>query len=321
MRDPLLRSLFCKKSANSSVEDSSHDSWLNRVRENLAQLLLPSPLKPSAANGAPIHLLQFEKSARPAGAQGASLLAHAAVLIAVILFLAKGPRIFRDPGPIIRPGDSSITISAATIRTVAGPHPSDGRGNGGDLNPLPPTAGTPPVRSAIQIVKPTSPANQNSILPEPPTILDPNAPAILNSGRIGLDWKSDQNNSAGPGSGHGIGTGPGGGAGTRDPGQYGSGSDNTFYGPGFIPPQCVYCPFPTYSDDARKAKVQGAVTLRVLIGADGRAQDVRIVKGIGFGLDERAIETVRNWKFIAARDSGKRSVSSWVTVEAVFRLF
>ena len=321
MRDPLLRSLFGKKSANSSVEDSSHDSWLYRVRENLAQLLLPSPLKPSAANGAPIHLLQFEKSPRPASAQGASLLTHVAVLIAVILFLAKGPRIFRDPALTVQPGDSSITISAATIRTVAGAHPSDGRGNGGERNPLPPSSGDPLTRSALQIVRPTLPANQNSILPEPPTILDPNAPAILNSGRIGLDWMSDQNNSPGPGSGHGIGTGPGGGVGTGDPGQYGSGSDNTIYGPVFIPPQCAYCPYPTYSDDARKAKVQGAVTLRVLIGADGRAQDVRIVKGIGFGLDERAIETVRNWKFIPGRDSAKRQVASWVTVEAVFRLF
>jgi protein TonB len=63
------------------------------------------------------------------------------------------------------------------------------------------------------------------------------------------------------------------------------------------------------------------VTLAVLVGADGRAQDVRIIKGIGFGLDERAVETVRGWRFTAARDGAKRSVAAWVTVEAVFRLF
>jgi protein TonB len=67
--------------------------------------------------------------------------------------------------------------------------------------------------------------------------------------------------------------------------------------------------------------VQGSVTLQVLVGADGRAQDVRIVKGIGFGLDERAVEAVRGWKFIAARDGAKHTVEAWVTVEAVFRLF
>jgi protein TonB len=83
----------------------------------------------------------------------------------------------------------------------------------------------------------------------------------------------------------------------------------------------VYCPYPTYTDEARHGKVQGAVTLQVLVGADGRAQDVRIVKGIGFGLDERAVETVRGWKFIPARDGAKRAVPAWVTVEAVFRLF
>jgi protein TonB len=57
------------------------------------------------------------------------------------------------------------------------------------------------------------------------------------------------------------------------------------------------------------------------VGADGRAQDVRIVKGIGFGLDERAAETVRGWKFAPARDGAKHAVATWVTVEAFFRLF
>jgi TonB family protein len=63
------------------------------------------------------------------------------------------------------------------------------------------------------------------------------------------------------------------------------------------------------------------VTLEVLVGADGRAQDVRMIKGIGFGLDERAVETVRGWKFVPAHDASKRAVPAWVTVEAVFRLF
>jgi protein TonB len=67
--------------------------------------------------------------------------------------------------------------------------------------------------------------------------------------------------------------------------------------------------------------VQGTVTLAVLVGADGRAHGVRVVKGIGFGLDERAVETVRGWKFVPARDGGKRAVAAWVTVETVFRLF
>src|ERR1700720_4738021 len=87
MRDPFLRSFSGNDPATESL---SRDSWLNRVRDNLGQLLIPSHFKPSSANGAPIHLLKFDKSQRPARAQGASLLTHAAVFTAIVLLLARG---------------------------------------------------------------------------------------------------------------------------------------------------------------------------------------------------------------------------------------
>src|SRR4029077_14628552 len=81
MRDPFLRPF--------SGSDPTTESWLNRVRENLGQLLIPSHFKPSSANGAPIHLLKFDKSLRPARAQGASLIMHTVVFIVVVLALAN----------------------------------------------------------------------------------------------------------------------------------------------------------------------------------------------------------------------------------------
>lgn len=320
MRDPLLRSLFVKKYNAALRSDGVPDSWLNRVRENLAQLLLPSPFKPSSANGAPLHLLQLDKSQRPARAQTASLLTHAAIISAFLLVAWRvphgdPPHPFQEPTPLTR-------YAFPTIRTTDGPHPSDGSGSGGNHNPIIATSGELFPRSSVQLVRPTLPENRTSILPEPPTILDPNAPPILASvEKPGLPWMSKESNSPGPGAHSGIGSGPGGTLGDGVDGPLGRGYDSANYGPGFVPPTCAYCPYPTYSDDARKAKVQGAVTLRVLIGTDGRAQEVRIIQGIGFGLDERAIETVRNWKSIPARDSAKRPVASWVTVEALFRLF
>ena len=62
------------------------------------------------------------------------------------------------------------------------------------------------------------------------------------------------------------------------------------------------------------------MTLLVLVGADGRAAQIRIVKGIGLGLDERAVQTIRTWKFVPAHVA-RHTVPTWVTVEAVFRLF
>ena len=76
-----------------------------------------------------------------------------------------------------------------------------------------------------------------------------------------------------------------------------------------------------YTEEARQVKMQGTVTMRVLVGADGRASDIGIVRGVGFGLDERAMQTVRTWKFSAARDPSHRLIAAWITIEAVFRLF
>src|SRR5580693_5322649 len=98
MRDPFLRSSF--------GNDPATESWLNRVRENLGQLLIPSHFKPSSANGAPIHLLKFDKSLRPARAQGASLITHAALFAAILFLVTRVP-----PRPMPQPfsGSKSLT--------------------------------------------------------------------------------------------------------------------------------------------------------------------------------------------------------------------
>jgi len=106
--------------------------------------------------------------------------------------------------------------------------------------------------------------------------------------------------------------GPGAGHGTADGGPYAN---------VLSLPQCAYCPDPQYSDEAREAKLQGAVTMLVLVGTDGRASQIRVARGIGLGLDDRAVQAIRGWKFVPALDASRRAVPVWVTVEAVFRLF
>jgi periplasmic protein TonB len=314
MRDLFLRPF--------SGNDPTTESWLNRVRENLGQLLIPTHLKPSSANGAPIHLLKFDKSLRPARAQGASLLTHAAVFAAILLLLANTKGVPKPPFPGGTTPLGPYKLSAPLIRTLTSAHPTEGGGRGGDQNPIPVTRGNLPPLSSIVLVKPTLPLNEHPELPEPPTIFDPSAaPVLTPTDNIGLPWMPDDTNSPGPGKNHGIGSKDGVSIGYKGAGPAGYNDQNSLYKPAAVQPACAYCPYPTYTDEARHGKVQGAVTLQVLVGADGWAQDIRIVKGIGFGLDERAVETVRGWKFIPARDGSKRAVAAWVTVEAVFRLF
>ncbi|HKW32089.1 MAG TPA: energy transducer TonB [Candidatus Acidoferrum sp.] len=131
----------------------------------------------------------------------------------------------------------------------------------------------------------------------------------------------DNADSAGPGKDHGFGSGKKGGMGDDEgPGAGQGESYKDGYANVVTRPTCLYCPDPQYTDDAREAKIQGRVTLRVLVGADGRASQIQIVQGVGMGLDERAVQSVRLWKFTPAHDGARRAMPEWITIEIIFRL-
>jgi periplasmic protein TonB len=314
MRDPLSRF--------SSSSMSRQDSWLGRVRDNFQQLLSPAKIFPTPANGAPIHLLKLDPSARPERAQSLSLLTHAIVITALAV-LAAHPPVKPDPSSLRRPLIRSIAgVPSDIMNILRGPNPSHGRGAGGDQNPIPATRGDLLPVSSIQLVRPSLPPKRETELPVPPTILDLNAPPILRqTEHIGLPWMKDYTESPGPGKG-GIGNSVGTtmGDSSKD-GPGGDGESALPYQPGMTQASCAYCPDPQYTDEAREAKLQGNVTLHVLVGADGRASQIRLIRGIGLGLDDRAVQSVRGWKFIPARDAAHRPIPQWVTIEAIFRLF
>jgi protein TonB len=76
---------------------------------------------------------------------------------------------------------------------------------------------------------------------------------------------------------------------------------------------------PEYSKEARAAKFQGVVVLQIVVDAKGNAMNLRVMKSLGLGLDEKAIEAVRKWKFAPGRKDGK-PVPVAETVEVIFRL-
>jgi periplasmic protein TonB len=314
MRDPLSRSF--------ASYHSFTDSWFLRVRENLRQFLTRGPLFPSSANGAPIHLPKWEKSERSKRAQSASVIVHTAILCVLLFAAIHPPSPKDDPLPPDGKARNFLPLPTRLLDSLRGNHPSGGTGSGSGHDLLPATQGNLPPRSSIQLLKPTLPQNQKPDLPIPPTILDPSAPRVLTPvDNIGLPWMPDQNGSSGRGKGNAIGDGTGDSMGDTPGYGVGQGGPRGPYRPGVTQAKCAYCPDPQYTDEAREAKLQGAVTLLVLVGADGRATQIRIVKGIGLGLDERAMQTIRTWKFVPAHDAAQRAVPTWVTVEAVFRLF
>jgi periplasmic protein TonB len=82
----------------------------------------------------------------------------------------------------------------------------------------------------------------------------------------------------------------------------------------------IYDPEPAYSDAARSAKMQGTVTLWLIVGADGRPREIRVQKGLGMGLDEKALAAVQMWRFQPSTLNG-RPVAVAIQVEVNFRLY
>ncbi len=309
MGTPLLRGTPSAKS----------QAWFTRVRENFYQLFTPTGLSPSSSNGAPIHLLKLDRSGQASRAQTVSLLTHAGILLALVFFAVQSRTSKPLSGALIDTAHNRL-IFAPSIEVVS--RPSLGHnGGGGDNDPIPATHGFLAPRSSVQLAAPRLPDNLNHPLPVPVTILDAQAPAMVAPvSNLGLPWMAKDTNSAGPGK-NGIGSGKNGGMGDRDGSDAGEGEGDGPYRPGISMPVCSICPYPVYTDEARHVKVQGTVTLRVLVGTDGRASEIRVVRGVGYGLEERAVQTVRDWKFLPARDAARRPVAAWVTIEAVFRLF
>ena len=91
--------------------------------------------------------------------------------------------------------------------------------------------------------------------------------------------------------------------------------------PDFSLPSCVYCPDPSYSDQARRAKFNGFAVFQVLVSPDGRAQQVRAIKLVGYDLDEQAFYAIKKWKFRPAKNKDGTPVAVIVPVEVTFRLY
>jgi TonB family protein len=298
-------------------QSKNEESWLGRVRLN-AQAFFELRRMPalSHSGAAAFDLLDARPAPGTRARQAVSLLVHGTVIGGLFLLGANVPG--RPPGNP-QPGKKGPLLYPPLSRYFSEHEPSGG-GKGSNRDLLPPTAGELAAHSQFVIIRPHLPTEQNPVLPVEPTLYDPNATMAASHRELGLPWMKDKNNSSGDKGGNGIGTKPRDSMGLTEGGDEGEATDGRYI-PGAYPVKCLYCPDPEYSDAARKEKLQGIVTLEVLVRPDGRAGRLRIVKGLGLGLDERAMDAVRGWRFEPARDAARNPIAQWVTVETTYRLF
>ncbi len=197
----------------------------------------------------------------------------------------------------------------------ASPTTSGGGGGGGDRDVLQAAKGKLPKISKTQFVPPDEIIrNPKPKLAVEPTIVMPqnirlpnnNMPNLGDPATVVKGPASNGTGSAGgigSGKSGGVGSGSGAGVGPGEGGGYGGGVYHV--GGGVTPPVAIYAPEPEFSDQARMAKYQGQSVVEVIVDVKGMPQDARVVRPLGMGLDEKALEAVKQYRFKPAMLRGR----------------
>jgi periplasmic protein TonB len=196
-------------------------------------------------------------------------------------------------------------------------------GGGGNHDPLPASRGNLAPAALIQLAPPTvRQPTEMPRLPVPETIIMAPDIQIVQGGQIGDPTSRFLTPSDGPGGPTGIGPGCCGGIGPSTGPYAGSGPPGPFPAGknGVTVPEVIYNPEPSFSEEARKAKMQGVVVLLVVVGKDGKTYNVRVGQSLGMGLDEEAIKAVSHWRFKPATLNGQ-PVATQIAVEVDFHLY
>lgn len=296
----------------------------------------------------------FEPHVASARAPGRALAAsgalHAAMLGVIVLLTTMGLS--------SAPREIPKALTQMRLVFLATPGPGGGGGGGGLQQPAPPPKaelkGTSALRSPVAPPRPVAPKRPDPepvrtpppppVRPRPverpvdpppappapapaPQVVAPVATAAADArDRAGVLAESASTaDSNGPGSGGGAGTGHGTGIGEGEGAGIGPGSGGGTGGGPYRPGSGIVAPGllrevkPDYTEDARRRGVEGDVVLEIVVRSDGGVGDVKILQGLGAGLNERAVDAVRQWRFSPARRLGT-PVDVVVEVSVEFKL-
>ena len=264
------------------------EGTLSSLWTSLREVFFPVKLPPLVLESKPIPVIDRMKTKQDPRATVASFVIYA-LMILLVLWAVK------EHVPFVK-HQAMLLVQLATPPEM--PKAKDAMGGGGgQRGPTPVSKGQLPKFAKIQITPPK--ANNNM-----PNLGDPNSPLL--------------GNSMGNGRGSGLGNGNGSGLGPGTGGGYGGGLMKI--GGGVSEPELIYKVDPEFSEEARKAKFMGIVTVTLVVDQNGNPQNVHLLRGVGMGLDEKAIEAVKQYKFKAARYNGK-PVAVQLNVEVNFQIF
>jgi protein TonB len=313
---------FFQPSARGPVNSDLLVDWNEApsLWRNLKDLIAPPKLPPLNVTSKPVAVKDiWSKNTQFTRVQALSIAFH--VLVIVLIIVPLLPQLM-SPGTTKANSRYDVTTISPYLPKLA-PAAKKAGGGGGQRNPTPAVRGQAPKFSWTQFSKPLAKPPDNPKLQMNPTLIG--NPDLKVPNITAQNWgdplsKILDGDSLGNGSGNGIGSGNGNGLGPGQ--QYGTGGGFPNAGTGgYGSPACLYCPQPQFSDEAVKAKYQGTVLLVAVITADGRATEIRVAKGLGLGLDEKAVEAVRTWRFRPALGPDGKPASVRQSIEVTFHLY
>ena len=303
------------------------EPWIKSFIRDIKEAVRPKKLPPLEVTSKPVPVKELwgfsAGQERTAGLS--SVLIHGGVVL-VLFLIGTNPHVqqaIKEHVTLIAPDIAPYVPQQAPKKQAMG-----GGGGGGDRSPTPPSKGKLPRVAPKQFTPPMAVVNNEhpKLVMEPTIVVQPDAKLPqVNMNQYGDPLAKLGIPSNGPGSGAGIGTGKGGGVGSGNGVGYGPGSGAGVgggvyrIGGGVSAPQLVFKVEPEYSEEARKAKFQGTVVLYVVVDEKGYPRDLKVVRPLGLGLDQKAIEAVQKWRFKPGLKDGK-AVPVAAQIEVNFRL-
>ncbi len=287
---------------------------------NVRDVFRPAKLPPLELTSTPIPVKDPFAEKRSPLSSVLAILFYVALVLLIIFFPKKHlPQVIQAK---LTPLDVSAYLPKTRMTAPAG-----GGGGGGAHEIVPPTKGKLPDFAKTQVTPPQVLKIDHPKLPVPETIVMPQMKMPdANMPNVGIPQAAAVTLSAGSGGGSGIGSGHGGGLGIGSgnglgPGEGGlTGGGYAHPGGGISSPKLIYSVDPEFSDEARRQKYQGVVVLSIIVDAQGNPQRIHVVRALGMGLDEKAIEAVRQYKFKPAM-MGAKAVPVEINIEVNFQLF
>ena len=326
---------FGKKDDLPSIEGHEFDSFFGKafeekpiwkqLYENIHDVFFPPKLPPLVLTSKPIPVPdRMEVKANP-WAIGTSSAVNLGLLA---LAIWAGIKIFH---PLTKPQANLTNIDVSDIlKAPKMAAPAGGGGGGGSHDIVDPMKGKLPPRAKDPITPPMVPVLEKPKLAFQPAInvqrdiTLPDNPDMVNFGVKNSANVQLASNGSGGGSGMGSGYGGGIGSGTGNgygPGYGGNTGGGVYHvGGGISAPIPIYTPEAEFSDEARRAKYQGVCLISLIVDSQGNPVNPRVVRPLGMGLDEKALEAVRKYKFKPAMKGGT-PVAVMMSIEVNFRLY